>query len=161
MKKVLMIIAAVSMILLVGMAKPAKHELNEEQTAAIQKAVLKSHQEMINAMENLDVDKFFESIIDSGKGTIVQDGNVMTRKESLDSVKKGFEGVTKLKYEFFHKTVKVLSPETAILIGKGRTTITIHTGEIFNTNFAVSSVFVMKDGKWKIIHGHHSIPNPR
>ena len=161
MKKTSILIAIIGVIFLVGMAKPAKHELNEEQTAAIQRTVLKSHQEMIKAMEKLNVEKFFESIIESGNGTIVQDGNVMTRKESLDRTKKGFEGVTKLKYEFSQKIVKVLSPETAIFIGKGKSTVTIDTGEIFNTNFAVSSVFVLKDGEWKIIHGHHSIPNPQ
>jgi len=161
MKKVLIIIVTIGIIFLVGMARPAKSGLGEEQIVAIQKAVLKSHKEMIKSIEKLEVDKFFESILDSGKGAIVQDGNVMTRKESLDSTKKRFEGVTNLKYEFIQETVKVLSVETAIFIGKGKATFTINTGEILNSNFAVSSVFVLKDGKWKIIHGHNSTPNPK
>ena len=161
MKKALILIAIVGVIFVVGMKKPEKSALSQEQTAAIQKAVLKNHQEIIKAIEKLDVDKFYESIIDSGKGTIVRDGDIMTRQESLDTTKKGFEGVTKLKYEFRQKMVKVLAPETAIFIGKGKSTITIDTGETFDTDFAVSSVFVLKDDKWKIIHGHHSVPNPR
>ena len=161
MKKVLISIVIICVILSSGMKKPEKSILTEEQTAAIQKAVLKSHKEMIKAMEKLDVEKFFESIIDSGMGTIIQDGRIMSYKESLDRTKKRAEGTKKIKYEFSKEIVKVLSPETAIFIGKGKSTVTRDTGEVFNNNFAVTSVFVLKDGQWKIVHGHTSIPNPQ
>ena len=161
MKRVICIISIIGVVFMVGMKKPPKPALTEEQTAAIQKAVLKNHKEMIKAIEKLDVDKFFESIIDSGMGTIIQDGRIMSYKESLDSTKKRFEGITKLKYEFSQENTKVLSPEIAIFTGQGKSTTTIDTGETFTTNFAVTSVFVLKDGQWKIFHGHNSIPNPQ
>lgn len=156
MKKGLILIAIIGVILLAGMKQLEKPGLTEEQIAAIQEAVIKKHSEIVKYAENLEVDKFYESIIDSGKGTIIQDGRILSREESLDMTKKGFEGIEKLKYEFGQKSVKVLSSEIAIFTGQGETIVTIDTGETFDTDFAVTSVFVLKDGEWKIVHGHHS-----
>jgi len=89
MKKVLILIAVIGVMFLLGMKKPEKPTLGAEQTAAIQKAVLKSHQKMSEALEKLDVDKFFDFIIDSGLGTVIRDGRIPSRKESLDMIKKG------------------------------------------------------------------------
>ncbi len=161
MKKVLISIAIIGLIFAAGMKKPAKHALCKEKTAAIQKAVLASHREMVKAMEKLDVEKFHEYIIESGKGTIVQEGNVMTREESLERTNKRLDGVAKVEYEFSQEIVNVLSPEAAIYIGKGKSSVTLETGQVFNNDFAVTSVFVLKDGKWMVVHGHHSIPNPQ
>jgi hypothetical protein len=93
-------------------------------------------------------------------GTIIQNGKVLTRQEVLDSMRRGFEPITTLKYEFNQKIVKVLSPQTAIFIGQGKSTVTRDTGGVFSNDFAVTNVFILKDGQWEIIHGHHSIPNP-
>lgn len=161
MKKVLILIVVIGAVFLGGMKELQKEGLTEEQIAAIQKAVIKKHSEIVKHAENLDVDKFYEFIIDSGEGTIIQDGIILGREEAMEVTKRGFEGIEKLKYEFSLKNVKVLSPEIAIFIGQGSTVVTNKTGQTFDTDFAVTSVFVLKDGEWKIIHGHHSIPNPR
>ena len=161
MKKVLILIALIGVTFLAGMTKPEKTMLSEEQTAVIKAVVLEKHGEITQAAEELDADKFFEFIIDSGMGTIIQDGKVLTYQEALDSTRKGFERIVELRYEFSQKNVNVLSPDIAVLTAQGKATTKIDTGEIFNVDFAVTSIFVLKDGQWKIVHGHHSIPNPR
>lgn len=158
MKKGLILTAIIGIILLVGMKQPEKPALTEEQIKGIQEAVLKKHSEIIKDAESLDADKFYESILDAGKATIIQDGIIMSREESLEMTKMGFEGLKKLKYEFSKEMVKVLSPDTAIFTGQGKSTVTFYSDETISTNFAVTSVFVLKDGEWKIIHGHHSTP---
>lgn len=161
MKKRLILTVIIGVFLLAGMKQAEKPKLTEEQIAAIKKAVLEKHAEIIKAAEKLDADKFYESILDAGKGTIIQNGRIMSRRESLDITKEGFEGLEKLKYEFNWQNINVLSPDIAILTAQGRTTATVDTGETFSVDFAVTSVFVLKNGQWKIAHGHHSIPNPR
>ena len=158
MKKGLILIVIIAVMLLVGMEHAEKPALTEEQIKEIQEAVLKSHLEIIKDAESLDADKFYESILDGGKATIVQDGIIMSRKESLEMTKMGFEGLKKLKYEFSKEAVKVLSPETAIYTGQGKAMFTFYSDETVDRDFAVTSVFVLKDGRWKIIHGHHSTP---
>jgi hypothetical protein len=159
MKKVLIVISVIAVVFAIGMANPKKAALSKEQTEAIQKAVLASHREMIKAMKKLDVEKFYDYIIESGEGTIVQEGFWATRKKSLERTKKNLEGVKQINYEFSKEIVNVLSPETAIFIGRGKNTVTQDTGEVAYIDFAVTSVFVLKDGTWKMVHGHYSIPN--
>ncbi|MFX0203123.1 MAG: nuclear transport factor 2 family protein [Candidatus Hodarchaeota archaeon] len=36
--------------------------------------------------------------------------------------------------------------------------VTFYPDETVSNNFAVTSVFALKDGEWKIVHGHHSTP---
>jgi uncharacterized protein (TIGR02246 family) len=129
---------------------------------AIEKAILKVNDEMIQASNNLDVDKFFEYILDSDKGLIIQDGVLFkTRQEAYDVVKKGFEAFSKLQRTYDQTHVTVVSPQTALLTGTGTTSATLKDGQTINVPFAVSLVFVSKDGQWKLLQGHYSTPNPQ
>ncbi len=159
MKKLVSVTAIISAIFALGMKKPEKPALTDEQTVAIQEAVLKTHMEMIKAMEKVEVEKFHEFIIESGEGTLITDGTLTTRQKSLKRMMKSSGGTEKIKYEFSKKIVNVISPDTAILICKGKSTVNRYSGEVFVDEFAISSVFVLKQGKWKIVQGHYSRPN--
>jgi ketosteroid isomerase-like protein len=129
--------------------------------AAIEKAVLKVNDEMIQASNNLDADKFFEYILDTNKGLIIQDGILFkTHQEAYDVVKKGFEAFSKLQRSFNQIYVTVISSNTALLTGTGTTRATLKDGQTITAPFAVSLVFVLKDGQWKLLQGHYSTPNP-
>ena len=133
-----------------------------ETDAAIQQAVLATNTAMTEAADRLDADAFFAFILDSDKGSIVQNGEIFqTRQEALDAVKRGFQGVTKVNRQFNNPKVTVISPDVALLVSDGTTTATLKDGQTMARRFAVSLLFVRTDGKWKLLHGHYSMPGRR
>ena len=129
---------------------------------SVEKAVLAVHQKMTEAASELDAEGFFAFILDSAKGPVIQDGRLfVTRAEALETVRRGFEGVVSVDRTYETTDVTVISEQAALLTGKGRSTVTLEDGRSVSGPFAVSLVFVMRDGEWKVLHGHYSVPNPR
>ena len=129
---------------------------------AVEKAVLEANAKMIQAAENLDAEGFMEWILDAMTGPVIQDGKLMvTRQEALEAVRRGFQGVASVKYHLDRTYVKVISAEVALLTGEGTTTATLDDGRTFSAPFALSEVFVLREGKWKVLHAHQSVPNNR
>ena len=133
-----------------------------EQQQAIEKAVLNTYKQMNQAETSLDADKFFSYILDFDKGLIIQDGRLFkTRREAYDTVKEGFEGISHLNRVNEQTYITVISPETALLTARGTSTVTLLDGRELSGPFAASLVFVQRDGQWKVLQGHYSIPNQR
>ena len=155
MKKVMM-----TMMLLVLVGLLTAMQGNSEATfdrEAIERAVLEAHQRMNET--GTDVDKFFADILDFDNGMIIQNGQLFkTRQEAYASVKEGFNGVAKVQREYDQTYVTVLSPQYALLTGTGVTKVELTDGRSFSNRFAVSIVYQLKDGQWKLLHGHHSTP---
>jgi uncharacterized protein (TIGR02246 family) len=127
--------------------------------AALEKAVLETNAQMTAAANRLDAEAFFEYILETEQGLIIQNGALFkTRREALESVKRGFQGMVKLDRRFENPQVTVISPDAALLTAEGSTTATLSDGRTVNSRFAVSLVFVRKDGQWKLLHGHYSMP---
>ncbi|OHB57037.1 MAG: hypothetical protein A2173_09650 [Planctomycetes bacterium RBG_13_44_8b] len=157
--RVIIILVFVSAVLA---AQSSTGNMSLEQQQAIEKAVLKTHEQMNQAESNLDADKFFSYILDFDKGLIIQDGRLFkTRREAYETVKQGFEGISQLKRTYEQTYVTVISPETVLLVAQGISTVTLSDGRVFSGPFAVSLVYVLRDGQWKVLHGHYSIPNAR
>ena len=129
-------------------------------TATVEKAVLEANARMMQASNSLDADKFFAFILDSDKGPIIQDGQVFrTRAAALDVVRAGFQGMSKIDRKYNQTYVTVISPETALLTASGSYTATLSDGQtVMSGPFAVSLVWVLRDGQWKVLHGHYSTP---
>jgi uncharacterized protein (TIGR02246 family) len=157
--KIILVLACVSAAWAVQGNKGA---ISIEQQQAIEKAVLETHTQMAQADNNLDADKFFSYILDFDKGLIIQDGRLLkTRQEAYDTVKKGLEGISQLNRIYEQTYVTVISPETALLTTQGTSTVTLSDGRVLEGPFAVSMVYVLRNGQWKVLHGHYSIPNPK
>lgn len=159
------LLIAAGVALLLGADKPACCSSEKpqcpKQCDAIGKAILQIHDKIIAAAEKRDADEMFSYISENDEGAIIQDGQLLTRQQALETTKKGFAGMTNVHYNFRQRNVKILSPTIAILTGIGDVTVTFESGQSVTSEFANSSVFVLQDGGWKIIHGHHSIPNPK
>ena len=126
---------------------------------AIVKAVLETNAKMTQAANNLDADSFFTYILDSDQCVIIQNGKVFkTRPEALEAVKRGFMGVSKIDRRYDNPQVTVISPNVALLASEGTVTATLTDGRSMETRFAVSLIFVQRDGQWKLLHGHYSMP---
>jgi hypothetical protein len=155
--KIVLVLACVSVV----WATQSTKDSSIEQQQAIEKAVLETQAQMTEAEINLDTEKLFSYIPDFDKGLILQDGRLFkTRQEALDAVKKGFKGITQLKRVYEQTYVTVISPQTALLTAQGTTTVTLSDGRVFSGPFAMSTLYVLRDGSWKALHGHYSIPNP-
>jgi hypothetical protein len=127
--------------------------------AKIEQAILAASAEMASAGEALDADRLFAMMLDTDKGSVIQNGVFMaTRAEALGQVKAGFNGVSKVEYRWKRQHVTVLSPEAALLTAEGESVVTIADGRVITTPFAQSVVFTLRDGKWRALHAHQSSP---
>lgn len=128
---------------------------------SIIQAVLATNARMIEAANRLDTDEFFAFIVVSDESRIIQDGKLFkTRAEAMAAVRQGSQGIAKLERRFEDQHVTVLAPDAALLTAEGATAVTLQDGRTIHSRFAVSLVFVLRDAKWKLLHGHYSLPNP-
>lgn len=131
-------------------------------TAAVEEAVLAVNAEMSQAGEALDAERLFAFILDNDKGPVIQNGELMaTRQAALDRVKAEMRGLTTVRYRWRKRQVTVLSPDVAVLAGEGESTATTAAGQTFTAPFAQTAVFVRRDGRWRVLHAHHSSPPRR
>jgi len=137
----------------------SKPNIPDPTATAIEQAVLAANEKMTQAANSLNADAFFEYIIDSDKGVIIQNGALFkTRQEALEAVKRGFTGITKLERHIDNPLITVVSPDLAVLAGEGNTIATLVDGRVMTNHFAVSLIFQRKDGQWKVLQGHYSTP---
>jgi ketosteroid isomerase-like protein len=156
MRKIVAVVVVLALGALVLAVESGSTVANQE---AIEKAVVEANGRIIQASNSLDADKFFGFILDSDKGAIIQDGQLFkTRAEALEVVRMGFQATARMDRRFNQTYVTVLSPTTALLTGTGSYTATLQDGGTASGTFAASLVFVLKDGQWKILHGHYSTP---
>ena len=129
------------------------------ETKSIEDAVLEVSAQMTLAGEAVDADRLFSFMLDTDKGSVIQNGVVMvTRQEALERVRSNLRGISKIQYRWKKQYVKVLSPEVAVLTAEGESTGTTTAGDTFTTPFAQTVVFVLEAGSWKAIHAHQSSP---
>jgi uncharacterized protein (TIGR02246 family) len=127
--------------------------------AAVEQAVLETNAKMTAAANRLDADAFFEFILDTDKGLIIQNGVLFkSRADALAAVKRGFQGVAKMDRRFENPQVTVIAADSALLAAEGTAVATLADGRTLNSRFAVSLVFVRQDGQWRLLHGHYSMP---
>ncbi len=129
------------------------------ETKSIEDAVLAVSAQMTSAGEAVDADRLFSYMLDTDKGSVIQNGVVMvTRQEALERVRSNLRGISKIQYRWKNQYVKVLSPEVAVLAAEGESTATTTAGDTFTTPFAQTVVFVLEAGSWKAVHAHQSSP---
>ena len=128
----------------------------------VHKAVLARLAEIQNAAQALDPDKVFSFVLENDAGVLAQNGKLfLTRKEALESTKRGFHGLQKVSYQFDQQHVTLLAPTVALAAGEGSSSATTDDGRTFTTRFAQSVVFVLTNGEWRVFHAHRSFPLAR
>jgi len=133
--------------------------LSDSKRAAIEQAVLEANEQTTRAAQDLDVDRLFSFMLDTGKGSVIQSGVlVLTREQALSQTRNNFRGISRIEYRWKQRHVTVISPTVALLVGEGESSATTAQGATFVTPFAQTAVFVLTGGQWKILHAHHSSP---
>lgn len=161
MKKVICVVALACVVLVLG-AKEQSCSSGDvckcENTKKAETAILNVHDAMIAAAQKRDVETMFDYILDNDKGTIAQNGQLLSRQEAMEQIGQGMLGATEIKYDIKQRNIKMLSPKIGLMTASGTVTTTIETGESFTSQFANTSVYVLEKDGWKVIHGHHSMP---
>jgi SnoaL-like protein len=130
-----------------------------QQDATIEKAVLAANAQATQAAEARDLDRLFSFMLDTDKGSIVQNGNLsLTPAQAKEKLAASFRAPVKVVYRWKQQHVTVLSPTTALVVSDGETVVTPANGEPFAIPFVQSAVWVLREGAWKILHAHQSSP---
>jgi uncharacterized protein (TIGR02246 family) len=154
-----MFIIVLSALACTAVSAKGGNALSSTDSTTIIMAVLNVHAKMTEAANSPDPEKMFEFILDAGPGTIIQNGVFMkSRQDALEAVKRGMQSVVRVERSFNQTRVSVLAPDAALLTGEGVTAITLDDGRTITSPFALTEVFVLRDGKWMVLHGHHSVP---
>jgi hypothetical protein len=126
--------------------------------AAIEKAVLAANTEVTRAAESRDAARLFSFMVDTNKGSIIMDGVLsLTPGEARARLEPGIRRPAKVVYRWKQQHVTVLSPEAALLVSDGESVVTTDNGS-FTQPFVQTTVWVLRDGAWKILHAHQSTP---
>jgi uncharacterized protein (TIGR02246 family) len=154
-------LAALSLATALVFAQP-KPAATASTPSAVEKAVLETNDKMTRAADSLNAEAFFDYIVNTDKNPVIQNGILFkTRQEALQAVKRGFAGLSKTDRHFDNPQVTVLSPDAALLTSDGTVFATLPDGRTLTNRFAVSLVFVRKEGQWLLLHGHYSTPPNR
>lgn len=123
----------------------------------IEQAVLAVSADMERAAAAGDVDRLFSFMVDTDKGSIVQNGEFLTtRHEALQRVKANLQRISRVEYRWRQQHVTVLLADVALLTAEGESTATTTDGQVFTVPFAQTVVFVLREGRWKGLHAHQS-----
>jgi len=133
--------------------------MSASEREAIEKSILETSAQMTQAGEARDIDRLFGFMLDTDRGSVIQNGRILlTRAEALEQTKKNIGGISKIEYRWKQQHVTVLSPTVALLISEGETSAATEQGQSFTAPFAQTIVFVLADGHWKALHAHQSSP---
>ena len=158
MKKTISIVIVLTSVSLLWAARSNQNAISSAQQKAIEKEILKVHDEMKTAAEKLDADALFKYVLDVND-VIIESGELRpTRKDALESTKQDFQQLKSLSYTYNHQNINIISPTAAVFTGTGTTTATFSDLKM-TLGFAETIVFVNRDGQWKVIHAHRSSTN--
>ena len=125
--------------------------------SAIEKAILAANAQVTQAAESRDAARLFSFLVDTNKGSIIQDGILsLTPADARARVEPGMQRLV-VTYRWKQQHVTVLSPEAALLVSDGETIVATESGTRTQP-FVQTTVWVLRDGAWKILHAHQSTP---
>lgn len=154
------ILTAAGLLLLTGAGMPQTRQTGDSRP--IEAAVLAANGEMERAAAAVDAERLFSFMLDTDKGSVIQNGVLLaTREEALHRVKTNLRGIGKIEYRWKRQHVTVLSADVALLTADGESIATTTEGQVVTTPFAQTVVFVMTEGHWKAVHAHQSSPQVR
>ena len=154
------ILTLAGLFLLAGGSTPQARQAKDPRP--IEEAVLTANAEMERAAEAVDAERLFTFVLDTDKGSVIQNGVFLaTREEALRRVTNNLRGISKIEYRWKRQHVTVLSADVALLTAEGESIVTATEGQAFTTPLAQTVVFVMRDGHWKALHAHQSSPQVR
>ena len=151
------------LMLLVGVAcQSATVELTEEQKAAIADTVSAIHAEHLRVWAEVDVDRGMSYFQNSPDLLYAFEGWLMRGFGTIhDTYAAVFEGVASVEMTFAESHTVVLARDVVCVMAQG-TSASVDTAGVTGPEspFAITLVYVRRDGEWKVALAHESLPTP-
>lgn len=148
------------MLFVFAACQPATMELTEEQKAAIADTVNAANAEAWDAWREADLDRALSYLHDSPDLGFALEGQVFRGYAEADSYwRGGFATAEHMDITISDLRTIVLTADVVWLVQRGIFSVTDSAGLTSpETEFALTTTWVRRDGEWKILLGHESFP---
>lgn len=134
--------------------------MTKAERSAIEKIIIAKHQKMSESSSHLDADAVWSHFVGNDSGIFAIEGKLtLSRDEALNSARTSYGNLKEMHTKMQQEYATVLSPESAVFTGTGIVDGVLKSGDSFEVPFAITVVYVLRDGDWKAIHMHESTPN--
>jgi len=144
------------LVLLVVACRPAPMELTEAQEAAIADSVTAVHNDMWRHWLAEDLDSVMPYFLNSSEVGWGFPGGMEYGYENLTALFRSMlDGTASQDYTAAERRVDVLSRDAVCVRESGPYSVTTTAGETIElADFAMTTIWVRRNGEWKIIHGN-------
>ena len=133
-------------------------DLSAESKSVITNEIMDLTTNWADANKNMDADKAIELWDSSTELMFAENGMFFPNRDSLYAYLKGFyASTTSMDLQWQKRVVVPLSLNAASMSGYFHFKAIFKTGDIFEGNSMFTGVFVRKNNKWILIHGHESV----
>ncbi len=159
---------AVLSVAFLAACQPATTDLTEEQRAAIVAAVGEATAGWIDAVENVDLDAWLAYWHPEGQSYYVDDPamflNRMTVVPTVEAMREywqqAFTVRTAQDIVVEEEYPAVISADAVLHVARGTYTVTDTTGTTEPAPISWTTLWVLHNGQWKILHYHQSWDSP-
>ena len=132
-------------------------DLSPESKTAISNEILELTTNWVNAHNSMDADKASELWDSSSDLMFAENGVFFANRDSIYAFLKIFyTTTTSMNVEWKQRVVVPLSLNSACMSGYFHAIAKFKSGDSFDINSIFTGVFVRKENKWVLIHGHES-----
>ena len=112
------------------------------------------------AWETVDFDRGLSFIVDEPETAWVHEGQAIYTRAGIDAAfRPGAAMVQSQKFNWTNSRTVVLAPDVAYTIREGTYVATDTAGNVTpERRFAETTVWVKRDGEWRVLQGHGSVP---
>ena len=146
-------LAALSLPLLVTACQPATTELTEERKAAIEEEVRQTADDLGDAWNARDFDRFRSFFADDLRWGI-SPWPFLTMKDIEPEMRAYLSGISETTLEDEDSFVRVLGPDAAVYSWMSHETVVDANGVSSSVRTAGTFVWARVGGVWKVVHGH-------
>jgi hypothetical protein len=165
-------------LVIITACQPPVTELTENQIAAIADTVNGLQSEAWDAVQRVDVEDFMALWHDARETTAIVDGMALPSNSTYEmflnasgifnrparpetALLLSWPSTRSHQVSIGDSRTTVLAPNVVHVMDRGRFTWTDTTGTVWpERGFTQSTVWVRRDGNWKMLFGHYSVPTP-
>lgn len=138
---------------------PPTAEQSETGTAAIIAQVESQTDAAWKAAEQVNVTALFEDLIEGEDALFVNQGGLHRSRDSiLAATHRAVPFIERQAVEVTERHTHVLSPTAAVLSERGVQQAWLKNGAPLQSPYARTLVYTWQNGRWRIVHGHQSLP---
>ena len=149
------------LVLMVVACQPATMELTEEQKAEIAAEVNALQADLWDAWREMDIDRALSFGRDVPEFMFAYEGQLWDYAEFEEAARSVSADVESQTFTITESQTTVLAPDVVCITEQGTNVATDTMGETGpEVAFAITVIWVHRDGEWKIEHNHESHPTP-